>query len=126
MAERTVFAYFNTPEQANQALEQLQSLKLVEYAIERIDGYAGTGYQSIDQIGNTITGNFPGLGYLTLSGDFDLPDSGILAAASVSASGYSTGGPDNRVTGRDIMLVAIVDEEDYEQASKIVKEAGAL
>lgn len=126
MAERTVFAYFNTPEQANQALEQLQSLRLVEYAIERIDGYTGTGYQSIDQIGNTITGNFPGLSYLTLGGDFDLPDSGILTAASVSASGYSTGGPDNRVTGRDIMLVAIVDEEDYEQASKIVKEAGAL
>ncbi|GMK37821.1 hypothetical protein PCCS19_08750 [Paenibacillus sp. CCS19] len=126
MAERPVFAYFNTPEQANQALEQLQSLKLVEYAIERIDGYAGPGYQSIDQVGNTITGNFPGLGYLTLSGDFDLPDSGILAAASVSASGYSSGSPENRVTGRDIMLVAIVDEEDYEQASKIVKEAGAL
>jgi hypothetical protein len=126
MAERTVFAYFNTPEQANQALEQLQSLKLVEYAIERIDGFAGTGYQSIDQVGNTITGNFPGLGYLTLSGDFDLPDAGILAAASVSASGYSSGGPDNRVTGRDIMLVAIVAEEDYEQASRIVKEAGAL
>jgi len=126
MAERTVFAYFNTPEQANQVLEQLQSLKLVEYAIERIDGFAGTGYQSIDQVGNTITGNFPGLGYLTLSGDFDLPDAGILAAASVSASGYSSGGPDNRVTGRDIMLVAIVAEEDYEQASRIVKEAGAL
>jgi hypothetical protein len=126
MADKTVFAYFNTPEQAEQALKQLEKLKLIDYKVERFDGYAGTGYQSLDQIGNTITGKFPGLGYLTLNGDFDLLDAGILAAASVSASGYSTGGPDNRVTGRDIMLVAIVGEEDYEQATQIVKEAGAL
>ncbi|PWW05191.1 hypothetical protein DFQ01_105175 [Paenibacillus cellulosilyticus] len=126
MGDRAVFAYFNTPEQAEQALKGLEKLKLIEYKVERFDGYAGTGYQSLDQTGNTITGEFPGLGYLTLGGDFDQPDAGILAAASVSASGYSTGGPDNRVTGRDIMLVAIVGEEDYEQATQIVKEAGAL
>lgn len=126
MGDRTVFAYFNTPAQAEQALEQLRELKLIEYKVERFDGNPGTGVQSLDQTGNTITGNFHGLGYLTLGGDFDLPDTGILAASSVSASGYSTGGPDNRVTGRDIMLVAIVGEGDYDKATQIVKDAGAL
>ncbi|NBD27149.1 hypothetical protein [Paenibacillus glycinis] len=126
MSERTVFAYFNTPDQAKEALEQLKSLKLVEYAIERIDGYAGPGIQSLDTLGATVAGGFPGLGYLTLGGDFDGPDAGILAAASVSASGYSSGGPENRVTGRDIMLVAIVEEADYEEADRIVRDAGAL
>lgn len=126
MSERTVFAYFNTPDQAKAALEQLRGLKLVDYAIERIDGYAGPGIQSLDKLGATITGDFPGLGYLTLGGDFDGPDAGILAGSSVSASGYSSGGPENRVTGRDIMLVAIVEEEDYERADEIVRAAGAL
>ena len=46
MSERTVFAYFNTPDQAKEALEQLKPLRLVEYAIERIDGYAGPGIQA--------------------------------------------------------------------------------
>ena len=73
-----------------------------------------------------MTGGFPGLGYLTLGGDVDGPDAGILAAASVSASGYGSGGPENRVTGRDIMLVAIVDEADYDEADRIVRDAGAL
>lgn len=126
MSERTVFAYFNTPDQAKEALEQLRSLKLVDYAIERIDGYPGSGVQSLDKLGATISGDFPGLGALTLGGDFDSPDAGILAASSVSASGYSSGGPENRVSGRDIMLVAIVEEEDYEQADQIVRAAGAL
>ncbi|RKP47935.1 hypothetical protein D7Z26_22265 [Cohnella endophytica] len=126
MPERTVFAYFNTPDQAKEAVEQLKSLKLVDYAIERFDGYAGTGIQSLDKLGGTIAGDFRGLGYLTLGGDFDNPDEGKLVTSSVSASGYSSGGPDNRVSGRDIMLVAIVEEEDYEQASRIVRDVGAL
>ncbi|SFJ73565.1 hypothetical protein SAMN02799624_05734 [Paenibacillus sp. UNC496MF] len=126
MAERSVFAYFNTPDQAKEAVERLKPLKLVDYAIERIDGYAGPGYQSLDRLGGTITGDFKGLGNLTLGGDFDSLDAGILAAASVSASGYGSGGPDNRVTGRDIMLVAIVEEADYEEADRIVRESGAM
>lgn len=128
MSERTVFAYFNTPDQAKQAVERMRSrsLKIVEHAIERFDGYSGTGIQNLDQLGQTITGNFPGLPYLTLGGDFDNPDASVLAAASVSASGMSTGGPDNRVTGRDILLVAVVEEEDYEEAVRIAQAEGAL
>lgn len=126
MPEKTLFAYFNTPDQAKQALEQIKSLRLIEYAIDRFDGYSGTGMENLDQLGNTITGNFRGLGALTLNGDFDNPDAAPLAAASVSASGMSSGSPDNRVTGRDILLCAIVDAEDYEQAVQIAQAHGAL
>lgn len=121
MAERTILAYYRTPDQAKAAAERLKALKLVDYRIERFDGYAGTGFQSLDQIGGTIDGNFPGLGYLTMGGDFDGPDAGILIASSVSASGYSSGGPDNRVHGHDILLAAIVEEADYEEADRIVR-----
>jgi len=123
MAERSILAYFKNPEQAEEALAQIKSLKLADSAMDRIDGYPGEG---IDHIENPITGDFSSLGYLTLGGDFDDRDAGILAAASVSASGYSSGGPENRVSGYDILLTAVIDEEDYEKALKIVQDAGAL
>ncbi|THF81620.1 hypothetical protein [Cohnella fermenti] len=126
MAERTLFAYFNTPDQAKEAVERMKELRLIDYAIERIDGFAGTGVQSLDTVGGTIAGEFPGLGQLTLGGDFDGPDAGVLAAANVSASGMSSGGPENVVTGRDIMLVAVLEEEDHDEAERIAQGCGAL
>lgn len=125
MAERTLMAYFKTPGDAEKAVERLRSLRLAEHAIDRFDGYPGEGVQHLDKIEYPLSADFPGLGYLTLGGDFN-PDSGVLAAASVSASGYSSGGSDNRMTGRDILLTAIVDEGDYDQALRIVQDAGAL
>jgi hypothetical protein len=122
MSEKSILAYFSTPEQAQQALEQLKQLKLVDSAIDRFDGYPGGGVD----VDNPITGNIPSLGALTLSGNFESRSAGILAATSVSASGYSSGGPDNRVSGRDILLTAIVQEEDYEKARSIVQQSGAL
>ncbi|MDQ0063843.1 hypothetical protein [Paenibacillus harenae] len=123
MAEKNILAYFKSPEQAKQALEQIKSLKLVDSSIDRFDGYPGDGSDHID---NPITSDFPGLGYLTLGGDFSDRDAGILAATSVSASGMSSGGQDNEVTGRDILLTVVIEEEDFEQAMAIVQKAGAL
>lgn len=121
--ERSILAYFNTPDQAERALERLRTLKLVDSRIERFDGMPGEG---IEQIMNPITGNINSLGGLTLAGQFESTGSGILAATNVSASGYSSGGPDNRVSGRDVLLTAIVEEQDFEQAQQIVQEYGAL
>jgi len=123
MAEKAILAYFNTPDQAERALERLKTLKLVDSRIERFDGMPGDG---VNRIMNPITGDFDSLGSLTLSGDFDNRSAGILAATNVSASGYSSGGTENRVSGRDILLTAIVEEQDFEKAQQIVDEAGAL
>jgi len=123
MTERSILAYFNTPDQAERALEQLKTLKLVDSRIERFDGMPGEG---VDQIMNPITSNFGSLGDLTSAGQFVSSGSGILAAANVSASGYSSGGPGNQVTGRDILLTAVIEEQDFEQAQQIVQDAGAL
>lgn len=123
MAEKSILAYFNTPDQARKALEQLQQLNLIDAEIDRFDGMVGDG---VDRIMNPVTGNFNSLVELTMNGEVENRSAGVLAAASVSASGYSSGGTDNRVSGRDILLTAIVEEKDYERAMKIVKEAGAL
>ncbi|MCU6712272.1 hypothetical protein M6D81_26575 [Paenibacillus sp. J5C_2022] len=123
MAEKNILAFFKSPEQAEAALSQLKSLRIVDSSINRFDGYPGDGS---DHIANPITSNFSGLGYLTLGGDFSDPDASILASASVSASGMSSGGPDNEVTGRDIVLTVVVEEEDHDQAMAIVRNAGAM
>ncbi len=123
MAERSILAYFKSQEEAKEALTQVKSLRLVDSSIDRFDGYPGGG---LDHIDNPITSDFPGLGYLTLGGDFSDRDAGILAASSVSASGFSSGGPDNRVSGYDILLTVVIEEEDYDKALKIVRDAGAL
>ncbi|MBW5448210.1 hypothetical protein GE107_19360 [Cohnella sp. CFH 77786] len=123
MTERSILAYFNTPDQAHKALEQLKQLRLVDSRIERFDGMPGDG---IDVMTNPIRSHFDSLGELTLNGEFENRSAGILSAASVSASGYSSGGLENRVSGRDVLLTAIVEEEDYERAYNIVRESGAL
>ncbi len=123
MAEKSILAYFNSPEQAQEALEQLKQLRLIDSKIDRFDGIPGDG---VDNIMNPVNGDFGSLGELTLNGEIETQSAGILTAASVSASGFSSGGPDNRVSGRDILLTAIVDEQDYERAQHIIRQAGAL
>lgn len=123
MAEKSILAYFKSPEHAEKALKQLQALSIADGSIERIDGYPGDG---INHSGNPVTSSIPGLGYLTLGEDVGEPDAGILSAANVSASGYSSGEPENRVTGYDILLTVVIEEKDYDKALKIVQSSGAL
>jgi len=123
MAEKNILAFFRSPEQAEKALQRIKDLKLVDSSIDRFDGYPGDG---VDHIMNPITSNFDSLATLTLGGDFPDRDAGILASASISASGMSSGGDDNETTGRDILLTIVIEEEDFEKAMAIVQEEGAL
>lgn len=123
MAEKNILAFFNSPEQAEDALQQLKGLNLIDTSIDRVNAYPGSGS---DHVSNPITGDIPSLGYLTLGGDFNDRNAGILAATSVSASGMSAGGPDNKVTGINTVLTIVVDDADFEQALKTVQNAGAL
>lgn len=72
---------------------------------------------------NPITGDFPGLGSLTQDAGFTAKSPAILAAADVTASGMSDGGQ-HAVTGRDILLTAVVQEEDFEKARHIAQKNG--
>ncbi|MEX1029263.1 MAG: hypothetical protein WDZ91_04350 [Paenibacillaceae bacterium] len=122
MPEKPIIAYFNSPEQASEALNKMKNkFDVIEASIDRFDGYPGNGADP----DNTITGNIPSLSSLTLGGDFNI-DAGILAATSASASGVSSGGQGNMVSGVNIILTAIVQEENGEQAMKIAQDCGAV
>lgn len=122
MSEKSIIVYFNSPEQAHKALEQMKSeFAVVDSRIDRFDGFPGEGSDP----NNAVIGSFPGLSSLTLGGQFGRDES-VLAAASVSASGMSSGGPENRVTGTDIILTAIVNERNGERAMQIARDFGAL
>jgi len=121
MAEKNILAFFKSPEEAKRALEEMSSLSIVDSSVRRVDGYPGEG-AAVD---NPITGDIPSLGSMTLSGDFDDRNAGVLAAASVSASGMSAGGPDNVVTGRDVLLTIVVEEQDHDRALRIARDNGA-
>lgn len=123
MAEKNIIAFFKSPEQAQGALEQLKQLQLLSSSIDRLNSYGSDG---IDQIENPLTGDFPGLAYLTLDGQHSELDAAVLQTSSVSASGMSAGYPPDDVSGRDIVLTAIMDDADYEQALSIVQNCGAL
>lgn len=102
---KNIIAFFKTPEEANSVADQLKSMGVEDLKVERFSKFAGDG---TDQIRNPITGKISSLANLTAGADVDGPNSGILAAADISASGLSDGG--DGVSGRDVLLSAVVDE----------------
>ncbi len=120
--EKNILAYFKSPEEAEGAAKKLEALRAAAVSIDRVDRYPGEGNESIM---NPITGNFTGLGQLSLGGDFTSNDAEILAAADVSASGMSDGGQGGP-TGRDVLLTAVVDESVHHQAMDVIKQSGGM
>jgi hypothetical protein len=119
MTEKNMLAYFKTPEEAEKVGNQLASMGVTEYKIDRISKYPGDG---IEEFTNPITSKISSLADLTQDTDISGRNAGILAAADVDASGMSDGGQE--ITGRDMLLTAVIDESLYEQALKVVGNAG--
>jgi len=123
MAEKNILAYFKNRDEAEGALTKLRTLRVSDLSIDHIGRFPGEGS---DHMENPINSDFPGLGYLTLGGNFSDRNAGILAAADVSASGMSSGRGEDDTMGRNYLLTAVVDESVHEQALRVVKEAGGL
>lgn len=118
MSERSILAYFKSPEEAEGVARKLRALRVIEISIDRFSKYGGPGYSSGI---NPVTGNVARMDSMTAGSTF----TGILMAADSSASGMSHGG-DGGPTGRNILLTVIVDSGSYEQALRLIEEAGGL
>jgi hypothetical protein len=122
MAEKNILAYFHSPEQAEGIASKLNALRAITVQVDRFSRYPGEG---MNNIMNPLTGNIASLVTLTQGAEISSRDEGILIAADPSASGMSDGG-DGGVTGRDILLTAVVDESVYEQALRVIEQGGGM
>jgi hypothetical protein len=120
MTEKNILAYFKTPEEAEGIASKLKALRAIDISIDRISEYPGEG---VERTMNPITGDIESLGDLTLNADFSNKSAAILAAADVDASGMSDGGQGGP-SGRDILLTAVVEEQIFDKALKLVKDGG--
>ncbi|NQX44589.1 hypothetical protein HQN87_04535 [Paenibacillus tritici] len=118
MSEKSILAYFKTPEEAEGVSRKLQALRAEEISIDRFSRFGGAGEQSGV---NPVTGNLASMDSMTAVSDH----AGILAAAHTSGSGMSHGG-DGGPTGRDILLTVIVDPAIHDQALSLIEEAGGM
>ncbi|AET66560.1 hypothetical protein Desor_0880 [Desulfosporosinus orientis DSM 765] len=117
MGEKNIIAYFKSPEDARKVQEQIKSLGVNDIQIDRFHKYP---LGSADQLSSPGTAEMTSQATLTL-GASEGRDTGVLASADVSASGMSDG-DQNPISGRDIVLAAIVDESVFDQAIQFVKD----
>lgn len=120
--EKNVLAYFKTQEEAREVLVKLQVLRAGEARIDRVARYPQESREI--QI-NPVTGNVTSLAELTQDSVGGTREAGVLMSADPAASGMSLGGSDG-VTGRDILLTAIVDESIHPQVLHLVEQAGGM
>jgi len=118
---KNILAYFKSPEEANKVLEEIKSLGVTEIQIDRFGRYS---LGSADQLMNPLTSDTPSQATLTLGADAG-QDTGILLSADVSASGMSDGGQDP-ITGRDIILGAVVNEAIFDTCTQLIREGNGL
>lgn len=122
MTEKNILAFFKSPEEADAVASKLKALRVIDVSVDRFGKYPGEG---VEKIMNPITGNVPSLGSLTLDADFSTKSASILAAADVTASGMSDGGQDE-ISGRDILLTVVVQEQEFEKAREVIQDGGGV
>jgi hypothetical protein len=120
--DKNILAYFKSPEEAEAVSAKLKAMRVDDFKIDRISRYVG---DPVDETMNPLTGNITGLGGLVMDADETTASAGILMAADPSASGMSDGGQGG-LTGRDILLTAVIDEKIHEKVLRLVTESGGL
>jgi len=120
--ERNILAGYSTEDAAAKAKQALQQAGFSTVQVDFIEQYPGSG---VDEFTNTITGDFPSLGSLTLSGDFPTGrDASVLAAASPEASGMADRDYDNMDS--PYLLTAVVPEDRHDEATQIIRSFGGM
>lgn len=121
MSERNLLAGFVSVDDAQKAEQALKQAGFTEVQVDTVSPYPGEGTQKLR---NPLTGNFPGLGHMTLDADFDSKSDSILAAADVSASGFSDGDGMMPEVNQGVLLTAVVPEAQADQAEQLIKQYG--
>lgn len=121
MSEKNILAFFKSPEEAKKVADKIKNLGVLDIQIDRFSKYP---VGSADQVTNPLTSDTPSQATLTVGATAGR-DTGILASADVGASGMSDGGQ-APITGRDILIAAVVDESVFDQAIQFIKDGNGL
>ncbi|ODA40362.1 hypothetical protein [Desulfosporosinus sp. BG] len=121
MTEKNILAFFKSKETANNVANQMKNLGVTDIQIDRFSIYP---LGSSDQSANPVTGATPSQATLTLGANGG-QDTGILASSNVCASGMSDGGQ-APISGRDILVAAVVDESVFDRAIQLIKDADGI
>lgn len=121
MTEKNILAFFKSTEEASNVANQMKDLGVTDIQIDRFSIYP---LGSSDQLANPVTGATPSQATLTL-GAHGGQDTGILTSSNVCASGMSDGGQ-APISGRDILIAAVVDESLFDTVRQLIKDADGI
>lgn len=119
--DKSILAYFRSPEEAKGVLSKLHALRAIDARIDRISRYPGSG----NSLSASAGGEALELGSFTREDLETGTGADVLMAADPANSGLSQGG-EGGVSGRDILLTAIVTEDVHHKALRLVEEAGGV
>jgi hypothetical protein len=125
MGERSIFAYFQTMERAQEAAQKLKQRGFETVQVDRFSPIPGGGKEPDQDHGlNSILRQQDSSLTTTTMG---LPpisrDRRILAAANPDASGLSDGSPFDHA--EDVCLTVITDNSRFEEAIDLLEQLGA-
>lgn len=121
MAEKNLLAFFKSPEEAERAKEKLHGIGVKTIQIDNIDRYPAEERPNVIQ---TLSGQYGSLAAITKEQVPSGNNEGILMATNIDSSGMS--GDTDAITGRNILLTAVMEEGLHHEAIRIVKEMGAI
>jgi hypothetical protein len=119
MGTKNILAYFKTEEDAEKVARQLQDSGVKDVSIDRFSKYPEEG---TEEFTNPIQGKITGLPNLTQDTEIEGQNARILAAAGPDASGMADG--QDSITGYDVLLVVVVEENQHHRALQIIQDAG--
>jgi hypothetical protein len=122
--ERAILAYFKSPDEAQIASERLtHELDVEDVQIDRISAVPGSGTQ---RFMNPINADFGSHANLVDGTDGVSNRDGILLGSDPAVSGMSDGSGGDLISGRDILLTAVVPATVVDQAVRIIDECGGM
>jgi hypothetical protein len=121
--ERAILAYFKSPDDAQIASERLtHELDVEDVQIDRISGTPG---EATEKYMNPLNGKISSHTSLVEgTDDISRKDVGILRGSSPAISGMADGSRGDMISGRDILLTAVVPASVVDQAVQIIDECG--
>ncbi|WP_281888289.1 hypothetical protein [Paenibacillus sp. YYML68] len=128
MSEKGILAYFHSREAAEGCVPKMQALRAADVQVSEIGVNPGEGVtETMNPLSNS---GFPGLSYLSLGETVGNSDARVMMAADVDASGMADGSRELLTSGGDamtsgtVLLTVVVDEAAYNQALRVIQEAG--